>query len=66
MKKGFDCVRMKHEIQEAIMAETEGMKPGEEVEYYRRKMEQMADLWEKMKASCPPPEWVRRRRGLNP
>ncbi len=36
--KTFDCVEMKHRIQERIAEETKGMTPRERVAYFRRRV----------------------------
>ena len=61
MKKKFDCVRMKREIQERIMAETRGMSDAQVIEYFRRRARSSGPMWEKFRAArradrpAPPP-----------
>jgi len=39
--KRFDCVEMKHNIQAKIYKDIKGMTHAEELEYYRRKAEEL-------------------------
>jgi hypothetical protein len=50
--KAFDCVEMKHDIQEKIIEETQGMTWEQERDHFRKTIEAgpIADLWNKLKA----------------
>ena len=45
MKKTFDCVKMKNDIQAAMYAEMKNMTPEEQLEYIKRRAK---DFWKKM------------------
>jgi hypothetical protein len=54
-KKAFDCVQMKHDIQQAILAEMRGMSPAEQ----RKKTEEiiacdplLARFWKQRRSSA--------------
>ena len=47
MKKRFDCIKMKDEIQASIRAEVQGMSRQEELAYYHRLARKDAGLWAK-------------------
>ena len=50
--KKFDCVKMKHDIQEKMIKETQGMTWEQEREHFRKTIEEgpLAELWRKLKA----------------
>lgn len=46
-KKAFDCVEMKRRAQERIYADTKGLSPEEEIEYFRKRAE---EFWRRFHA----------------
>ena len=42
-RKSFDCVRMKHKVQERIQVELEGKSPREQVVYLRKRSRELIE-----------------------
>lgn len=49
MKKDFDCVEMKHKIQEKIYEEIKDMSIEEEIEYFRKGAEEFRAEMERLR-----------------
>ena len=53
-RKTFDCVQMMHQGGEKILREVEGMTPREEMEYWRRRTQNLRDHQRELQAQRAP------------
>lgn len=52
--KQFDCLQMKHQVQEGIQEQIQGMSPAEEIAFFKKRSAEgpFAALWDKLEDSA--------------